>query len=288
MRLTCPNCGAQYEVPDGVIPPEGRDVQCSNCGNTWFQGPDPAPLADAPTPEPDWVEEPADANVESPQEEATETSERQIEPEAESFPEDAQFEDGTDVEEPPSRDPQQERGRTLDPSVSEILREEAEREAQLRATETQSGLESQPDLGLPEADEGERRAKQARDHMARIKGEDPTAISNDPSGSRRDLLPDIEEINSSLRSSDSGSAPAIPDHVEEQLSSQSRGSFARGFALVMIFAIILGLIYKMAPQIATSVPQADPMLSAYVAIVDQGRIWVDAQVGPYLDQILNR
>ncbi len=37
MRLTCPNCDAQYEVPDEVIPTAGRDVQCSNCGKTWFQ-----------------------------------------------------------------------------------------------------------------------------------------------------------------------------------------------------------------------------------------------------------
>ena len=37
MRLTCPNCSARYEVDDGMIPPEGRDVQCSNCSTTWFQ-----------------------------------------------------------------------------------------------------------------------------------------------------------------------------------------------------------------------------------------------------------
>ncbi|MGB5871974.1 MAG: zinc-ribbon domain-containing protein, partial [Albidovulum sp.] len=37
MRLICPNCDAQYEVEDAVIPDEGRDVQCSNCGTTWFQ-----------------------------------------------------------------------------------------------------------------------------------------------------------------------------------------------------------------------------------------------------------
>jgi predicted Zn finger-like uncharacterized protein len=39
MRLTCPNCKAQYEVSEGVIPPGGRDVQCSACGSTWFQYP---------------------------------------------------------------------------------------------------------------------------------------------------------------------------------------------------------------------------------------------------------
>ena len=39
MRLICPNCGAQYEVDDSLVPDEGRDVQCSNCGHGWFQLP---------------------------------------------------------------------------------------------------------------------------------------------------------------------------------------------------------------------------------------------------------
>jgi len=37
MRLTCPNCTAQYEVPADAIPENGRDVQCSACDHTWFQ-----------------------------------------------------------------------------------------------------------------------------------------------------------------------------------------------------------------------------------------------------------
>ncbi|MCB1313137.1 MAG: zinc-ribbon domain-containing protein, partial [Sedimentitalea sp.] len=37
MRLTCPNCEARYEIPDEVIPLDGRDVECSNCGRIWFQ-----------------------------------------------------------------------------------------------------------------------------------------------------------------------------------------------------------------------------------------------------------
>ena len=56
MRITCPNCGAQYEVPDEVIPAEGRDVQCSNCGDTWYQyHPDhePAEAEQPPVAEPD-------------------------------------------------------------------------------------------------------------------------------------------------------------------------------------------------------------------------------------------
>ncbi|MFT4717396.1 MAG: putative Zn finger-like uncharacterized protein [Paracoccaceae bacterium] len=37
MRLVCPQCAAQYEVDINAIPEDGRDVQCANCGNTWFQ-----------------------------------------------------------------------------------------------------------------------------------------------------------------------------------------------------------------------------------------------------------
>ena len=51
MRLTCPNCGAQYEVARDAVPAEGRDVQCSNCGVTWLAKPEadpkPAPAAAA-------------------------------------------------------------------------------------------------------------------------------------------------------------------------------------------------------------------------------------------------
>ncbi|PZQ52356.1 MAG: hypothetical protein DI556_01480 [Rhodovulum sulfidophilum] len=37
MRLTCPNCGAEYDVPEGLIPPAGKHVQCSACHTRWFR-----------------------------------------------------------------------------------------------------------------------------------------------------------------------------------------------------------------------------------------------------------
>ena len=36
MRLTCPNCAADYDVPDGMIPSAGRHVQCTVCHTRWF------------------------------------------------------------------------------------------------------------------------------------------------------------------------------------------------------------------------------------------------------------
>jgi predicted Zn finger-like uncharacterized protein len=45
MILTCPNCGTQYVVKDGAIPPQGRQVRCASCKHSWHQEPDePAPL----------------------------------------------------------------------------------------------------------------------------------------------------------------------------------------------------------------------------------------------------
>lgn len=48
MRLICPKCSAQYEVDDAAIPDSGREVQCSACGDIWFQP--GAALAPAPLP----------------------------------------------------------------------------------------------------------------------------------------------------------------------------------------------------------------------------------------------
>ena len=48
MILTCPNCGTQYVVKDGAIPPEGRQVRCAACKHSWHQGPD-EDLSSAPS-----------------------------------------------------------------------------------------------------------------------------------------------------------------------------------------------------------------------------------------------
>ncbi len=36
MRLTCPNCGVEYEVAEGMVPAAGRHVQCTSCHTRWF------------------------------------------------------------------------------------------------------------------------------------------------------------------------------------------------------------------------------------------------------------
>ena len=47
MILTCPNCGTQYVVKDGAIPPEGRQVRCAACKYSWHQEPGTGEAAEA-------------------------------------------------------------------------------------------------------------------------------------------------------------------------------------------------------------------------------------------------
>lgn len=118
MRITCPSCKAQYEIDDGLLPEDGREVQCSACGTVWFQDHPlilterrPAPVAP---------------------------------PEASEAVTEAGDEVSSDEQEAPSGGA---RAKPVDEQVLEILRAEAAFEAEQRAREA-GGLETQPDLGL--------------------------------------------------------------------------------------------------------------------------------------------
>lgn len=253
MRLTCPNCDAKYEVPDEVIPTDGRDVQCSNCGQTWFQH-----HPDHPSTEDD------DLNIQRP------------DPDEE-----------VAAPPPPPSPPPLER-RQLDPAVAGILRQEAEAEHEARRKRLSQSLETQPDLGLPESapdehhdgdDAAEQRALEAKRRMARMRGE-PEPTPSAAHGRRRELLPDIEEINSTLRRENKRSASDADAHgdVEAAYDANSRGGFKTGFYLVLLLAALASLVYVFAPQIAERLPQSDPYLSTYVTWVDQMRVSLDVQL----------
>ena len=57
-RITCPNCAAGYDVPEGAIGPNGRKVRCRACGTSWIEEPRPLArplaelLAESPPPPP--------------------------------------------------------------------------------------------------------------------------------------------------------------------------------------------------------------------------------------------
>ena len=97
MILTCPNCGTQYVVKDGAIPPEGRQVRCASCKHSWHQEPDE--ISDAPAQEaaaaPVQPEPEANAPVESVE---TPAGEREAEAPADESPADESLAEATLIE----------------------------------------------------------------------------------------------------------------------------------------------------------------------------------------------
>ncbi|MGB7241379.1 MAG: zinc-ribbon domain-containing protein [Sulfitobacter sp.] len=264
MRLICPNCDAQYEVPDDVMPLAGRDVQCSNCGHTWFEHhPNHAPDAYG---DPDGGED-DDGLEDNHEDEIVMSSDKETERPAIT----------------------QAQRKSLDPAVTDILREEAKRETQARQSDSAGGVESQPDLGLdkgPDASvEAAKRADQARERMARMRGSDTeyedaaeAAATAAALGSRRDMLPDIEEINSTLRSS-SDRVTAMADDGEFGAPAVTKQrNFRSGFLMVLLIAVLVLLVYIYAPAIAQKFPQLEPVLTGFVGLIDQARAWLDGHV----------
>jgi len=366
MRLICPNCGAQYEVPQSVIPEAGRDVQCSSCGHTWFQShPDMEPAAteeassdnlwedddDEDLDDHPDADHPAPARAASSAAQSAAAQDDRGEDEWEGFPKDPGLTDAPhpgrdlrpdpedpvsrmpdvaedDYEEDPANDlPPPRRG--LDTSVADLLREEAEREARARAAERGPGLESQPELGLDRApagmatpdDDAMRRSDEARQRLARLKGDDiQPAVTAPPASpppapqaatqatvastrgmsdddriaaaaaaavaeSRRGLLPDIEEINSSLRHTSDRRPARADDHDTPRTSVDPRDvatekprGFSRGFSVTLLIAMLLLAVYIFAPALAEAVPALSPVVNSYVAAIDQLRLMLDAQV----------
>lgn len=234
MRLTCPNCNAQYEVDEKVIPQGGRDVQCSACGHTWFQYPMEVAL----------------------QMRAAEAEE----------------DEDDDLASPPSDGIGRVHPPRIDKSVLDVLREEAARELNERQ-KSRGELEMQGELGLT-------RPTRSKAAPSRIYGEDdPTpsgAEAGAPSGAgagkspqpvhRRDLLPDIEELTSTLE-------PAHGAHARDAAAEQAatpgewRG-FRNGMTLVLLVGMLILAIYVLAPLIAAYIPALDGVLTRFVSLID--------------------
>lgn len=294
MRLICPNCGAQYEVPDEVIPAAGRDVQCSSCGHTWFQAHadqdvDAASDMGRPVPDEDWLPEAMSEEDELPDPAPVEDDADA--PEAEPRPAPSRV--AMSASPPETAAAPSAQRRKLDPAVADILRDEAQREVAARKTST---LETQPELGLNEPmDEEARRAEQARIRMARMRGlpdEEPATPRPEGgtgsvaliSASRRDLLPDIDEINSTLRSTserrarEAGDGDAEADMPTVQEEAAARSGFRRGFFLSILVFLLLTALYVFAPQIVARVPALEPALVSYVEMVNDLRVWLSDMV----------
>nr|WP_226554720.1 hypothetical protein [Celeribacter naphthalenivorans] len=170
-------------------------------------------------------------------------------------------------------------GSALKDSVRDILRAEVEFDQSMRHSEGET-LETQPDLGLEEPSQDAAK-KSLRDRMARLRGLDPS----DPgiiaggvaaaSGKRRDLLPDIEEINSTLSAaSERDEDGTVPDE-DTRRSRAERSGFRSVFLTLVLTAVVLVLLYLLAPVIASKVPALAGVMESYIILANGFRGWLD-------------
>jgi predicted Zn finger-like uncharacterized protein len=276
MRLICRNCDAQYEVDDAAIPPDGRDVQCSGCGHAWFQM-----RADAVPQLRSGVSAPVDPV--GPDLAAAVWSD----PGVLTKDDPAHTEPLTDEGPPPVLPEAQEdaglRRRGLDDTVLEVLREEAAREAAVRRAEAPPPIEVQTDLGLAPPPPPPLLSPSvflaARERFADLSVSPDELTSEDDMqphpASRRELFPDIEEINSTLRASSEPRGDESEAETETNVGADRRG-FRTGFVMIILIAVLLSLLYAMAPRIVAAVPASESAMQAYVDGVDWARLGVDA------------
>lgn len=174
----------------------------------------------------------------------------------------------------------------LDDEVADILREEAEFEATRRRSEVPPpAFEPQGDLGLDE----DRPSDVLRERLDRMRGDgvpEPTIASTVASGDiegstltgpRRERLPDIEEINSSLRPSTGEEEVELPMSMSE-LTEARRSGFRTGFAAVVLLVAVLVGGYIYAPQIIRAIPATEPAMISYVEIANSARDRIDGMM----------
>lgn len=258
MRLTCPNCGAQYIVDDSAVPPPGRDVQCSSCGHAWFE------------------RRPADDALEL-EAEDLDFSDDETEP---AIPAGAAVEEAAVAEPAPPRSAR----RRPDPAALAVLREEAERERASRRAEA-AALETQPelDVSMPiaaESAEPDPLVEDVEPAPAPRRGK-PHVESMDPKPSvagatrGRSVLPDIEEINSTLRPEDPGSPEEIAsEEAAKRRRLRSRGR-RLGMGLAFTFFALAAVLYSQAPRVVDAVPELKEPMEQYVDAVNEARLWLD-------------
>lgn len=274
MRLICPNCDAQYEVAEDAVPEAGRDVQCSNCGHAWFQSP-----------------EGSDADGTAP-------SDAPLDPvEAATYAEDGDDGPDEDTDAPAFDQPPPLKPREIDASVLAVLREEAERETAARRRDAEAAvaegkaraelsaqadpvavpampLDLQP-VASPEPMPSETQILvPLRDNVEDDPFADPAVVAARPA-KRRELLPDIDAIRSTLQAGTDRSDPDADLMAEPYEPARRSAGFRAGFLLTVAVGIVLALVYVTAPGIAARFPVMQPTLGAYVAGVDDARLWLD-------------
>jgi len=297
MRLICPNCDAQYEVDDAAIPSAGRDVECSSCGNTWFQRrPEMVQAANVTGLTPEKAQTaPATAawGAAAAALDQDDTDERRVDSHASARLPQIGVAAG-DAGQPMRR-------HVLDEGVLSILREEAAREAAVREAEQPPRAAPEPEIrraapppevgpsqmpppAPPAASVPVPNAALSDRHIGATTPVETPKVAASPM-SRRQLLPDIEEISKTLR------AMGEPRNVRPRKKrrkprrEEDERGFRAGLVLVLGTLALLIAIYAFAPRVTAALPASRGFVQTYVNFVDRARLGMRAVLQP-LDTFL--
>lgn len=243
MRLICPNCDAQYDIADDVIPEGGRDVQCSNCTHTWFQTAKPKSAKRT-------------SSILTP-----------------SVPKSSATPGDDDAAQPkqPARKP-------LDSSIAEILRAEASRSHVVPAAPAKPQVTPPPPTQTqgaapPATQTKEERAAETRARISQLTKQPDRPVPATPATVAGDqgTVPSMDEINATLRARSNADDGSGLTETEQEQAVQRRG-FRRGFALVLVLIGLAIMPYVFAGEIVKQLPQTRDFITQYVQTVDQLRI----------------
>lgn len=276
IRLICPDCGTEYQIPETAVPDGGRDVECSECGRIWHAAPPVAAVhpmemgvysynfaefkglsTPVATPPPEAAPSPAPAPV----------------PEHEAQSETVTTSQSTSTSATPSVPLK----RRLPENVLNILLEEVEHERQARQAE------------------GSREAPQEPDPVTAESGdalEEPDWPATTVIGRRRHQAPEVPVVKAAPPISEPEPATApLPASTPEAetvtaatpmntlpvlAATQPKNDYWQGVGTAAAIAAILVAIYVIAPSGAP-----DGLLSDIRHGLDQARLWLqNAANGP--------
>lgn len=255
MRITCPNCAAQYEVDGSLFPDEGREVQCSSCDTVWMQAPEPKvpPIRlDAPAPKPsdrmpaaerDALRSAVAEEIAVRDSGRTTQTEYNVQPQS----------DG------PSED-----------DILAALRQQIQAEG--------GDFEKQQGPALSQ----KRNLKKAAETM----GIDVDAVDDKPRGTQvrkvveEDEVPKKSEARSKLQRK-------LQDY-ESIAYAESRSQFRTGMWTAIAICVIGLGTYMGRDTIAETVPAAAPYLETYAGLVDQGRDRIEALYAQYGGELVGQ
>ena len=305
MRLVCPNCGARYEVPNENIFAVGRDVKCSACDTTWFQThPDAMAAQDAS------VDEGNDDRTQSSEDVLAKFSAKSSKVEAgkprsndDASPLESAVEGShtlKDLKDEAER-------RRLHPTVAEILREEARREAEERAADTlkvqtKFSLEQITQFDAPKSgvvengdvtdavtvDEKSRPdTKTLEEELDEPLDENKSVIKQTPIIENQDvarplkseLPPNIEDINSAIAGDkeasvgEAGEVPLVDVARKVDVARLKAGRL--GFLIGLLVISGLFAIYQYEDRITAAYSPLVPAMEEYVSFVDRMRAYSD-------------